>query len=198
MRRAVVASRATVIVALLTALAACGCDEDCTDCCGDVVVDMPERGTAFPRDAWSRRASLETFHHLDDARPDGSFAFVSDDAQSDALALLAEATHVVLDEGTAARFGADSLVAPEADAVPVLLRGMFLDVDEPEPERFPPDEGLELHWSDGAVQTDFMAYSARFVQEQRRAVVALLPREPSDVYCVTSCIKIGGVRSSGR
>ncbi|MBI4879132.1 MAG: hypothetical protein HY812_05650 [Planctomycetes bacterium] len=140
----------------------------------------------YPPDSWQRYAPSGRIK-LSGRLGEDRFHVVPESCQPEAQALLAEKPYVVVTKEQAMRYG---LPAPTGgEGVVVLLRGLEAekddDADSGEMDSF------QVTWTDGYVEVAHGAYRSRYTRARRRALIAILPREPTDVY-IASYIEIWG------
>ncbi|MDP6761876.1 MAG: hypothetical protein QF903_00545 [Planctomycetota bacterium] len=142
-------------------------------------------------DAWTRFLPTGDPGGFDEVSSD-EFCLVPEAMQAEAQLLLAIDRAVVLSGVDSRRFGGDRLGVPRANAKAVLLRALVADEDESGNTKA---DRLEVLWRAGVVDVRHVSSRTRHVPKTRRAVLALLPAEPKDVYTSAVYAIYGGVDS---
>ena len=141
-------------------------------------------------DAWTRFLPAEDHAGFEEL-PQEEFSLVPEAKQGEALALLAESHSVVLSLEEARQFGTEGLESPRSHATVVLLRALESDDDE---SGMTDEDKLKVLWRSGTVVVRHMASRTRHVPKTRRAVIALLPSEPEEVFTSAIYAIHGGLK----
>ncbi len=172
-----------LLLATLATTLACGCWRGA----------RPALGTPFPNDSWVNPLPSGEGERLSSKLSPVSFGWVPDGRQLEAQARLSEAAVVPLSSADTTHFAGEDLGSAEPSGTAYLLRGIcFKDFEDPNGE---PSGTLTLSWAPGAVDVLFTCGRDRHVPMERRAVLATLPSEPSEVYVSALYAIHGGVES---
>ncbi|MBI4879789.1 MAG: hypothetical protein HY812_09050 [Planctomycetes bacterium] len=144
----------------------------------------------YPPDSWERAlptGSGKGMERLADER----FRVVPDAYQPEAQALLAAKSHALLSEDLASRYGLAAPTGPGAKGVAVLLRGLEAEKDG---SKLGSPHGFSVYWKDGCVDVVHCADRMRFTPSRRRALIAVLPCLPKEVYTTADIVIFGGIK----
>lgn len=154
--------------------------------CSDEKVGSDED---YPLDSWCRFLPPDQRKGMEELAHD-RFAVVPEAHQPEAQALLAANSHVLLSDEQARRYGLAARTGSDPGGVLVLLRGLETEKDE---SRLGDRDEFSVFWKDGTVEVEHDAARGRPTPQRRRAIVAVLPGEPLEVYTV-ALSAIWGIR----
>ncbi|MBI4881614.1 MAG: hypothetical protein HY812_18435 [Planctomycetes bacterium] len=93
--------------------------------------------------------------------------------------MLVDRPYAVISLGAAQDYGLGAAGDLPAQGMFVLLRGVDVETDENTSSR---SDKFLVQWRDAAVHVISLATLSRFTPAKRRALVALLPAEPKEVF----------------
>jgi hypothetical protein len=137
-------------------------------------------GTPSPPDPWQRWFTETSVSRIQmTARP---FCEVVEGAQFVAQVRLAERAWVPLTAAETETYSGGKLHAPAADGIAVLLRCVEAS---PHPDERCEEDKTRVLWDSGRVIVSFASLRAYYTPPLRKALVAIVPSEPLELYVET-------------
>lgn len=148
-----------------------------TGCSDRPTFGSTDMGTPFPDDAWIQRQPPPMSSVAADL-PQSQFCEAGELEQESALARLAASPSFTLTPEELRVYSRGKLTLPEDGSVAVLLRCVrpALEGHDPRGDR------LAVQWRDGSVAVLHLSLRSRYTPWVRRAVVAILPALPREVF----------------
>lgn len=140
-----------------------------------------------PSDAWLRQLPGGRWGGFEDV-PRARFMVVPEAQQAEAQAALADRTYSVLPPEVAVSYGLVAASDKRAHGVCLLLRGVEV---EPEGPRSGAAGKFVVQWKDRTAHVVYFAGLTRFTPARRRALAAILPAEPEEVFTSLSIVRGG-------
>lgn len=163
-------SKHALTLFLASACSVCGCSDRPS-------FGSTDMGTRYPDDAWIRRQP-PPMSSVDARLPQSQFCEAGELEQEAALARLETSPFVALTPDELRVYSRGKLTLPSDGGVAVLLRCVRPALEGHDPR----GDAVSVAWRDGTVAVMHLSLRSRYTPWVRRAVVAILPALPREVF----------------